>query len=184
VEAYAIANVDSHAPVDDTVLKAQRGDLAAYEELYRRHVNGVFGLCMRMTASRDQAEELTQQTFTRVWEKLDLFKGGSEFPAWLHRVTVNLVLGDRRSQARKRIKEQAVVQLAEVGGDRRADHPGRSLDLERAIAELPERARQVFVLHDVEGYKHREVGEQLGISAGTSKAQLHRARKRLREALR
>ncbi len=163
--------------------RAAAGDRRAFERLYRDHVDRVFTLCARMTADRVRAEELTQDVFVRAWEKLALFRGESSFGTWLHRLAVNVVLNAREADGRRR------RHLAADDGDAcertpaRAAAPGDRMDLERAIAALPPGARRVFVLHDVEGYKHEEIGTLLGITAGGSKAQLHRARSLLREAL-
>ena len=162
---------------------APGGDFTAFEELYHRHVRETYALCLRMTGSPHRAEELTQAAFVRAWEKLPSFRGDAKFSTWLHRLTVNVVLGEHRSRGRREERESA---WAEPLGPRPlgAVDPATDLDLEQAIVGLPDRARQVFVLHDVEGYRHDEIGRLLGVSPGTSKAQLHRARKLLREALR
>lgn len=164
---------------------AANGDRQAFERLYRVHVNRVFALCVRMTGDRAQAEELTQDVFVRAWQKLSLFRGESAFGTWLHRLTVNVVLNARKSEGRFRRRFGA-------GEDDESDDiqfaappvsPGTAIDLEAAIKLLPPGARRVFVLHDVEGYKHEEIAEMLDITSGGSKAQLHRARLLLREAL-
>lgn len=164
--------------------RAAAGDRRAFEQLYRDHVDRVFTLCARMTADRALAEELTQDVFVRAWEKLALFRGDSSFGTWLHRLAVNVVLNHRTTHGRR-----ARYLAADPEGDL-VDHlaarptaPGDRLDLETAIAALPPGARRVFVLHDVEGYTHEEIGALLGITDGGSKAQLHRARRLLREAL-
>jgi RNA polymerase sigma-70 factor (ECF subfamily) len=163
---------------------AAAGDRRAFERLYRAHVDRVFTLCARMTADRALAEELTQDVFVRAWEKLALFRGESAFSTWLHRLTVNVVLNHQASDGRRR-RHLDPDDDGEAGErlPARASSPGDRMDLERAIAALPRGARRVFVLHDVEGYTHEEIGGVLGITAGGSKAQLHRARLLLREAL-
>src|SRR4051794_39812319 len=173
---------------DPDVALAAAGDRHAFERLYRQHVNRVFSLCARMVDDRTRAEELTQDVFVRAWEKLHLFRGESAFGTWLHRLTVNLVLNARKSEGRQRTRfeEQdeesgGIDALPGVVGMPLA--PGDLLDLERAIEKLPPGARRVFVLHDVEGYKHEEIAEMLGVTSGATKAQLHRARLLLREAL-
>jgi RNA polymerase sigma-70 factor (ECF subfamily) len=173
---------------DSDVARAAAGDRAAFERLYRQHVNRVFSLCARMVDDRTRAEELTQDVFVRAWEKLHLFRGESAFGTWLHRLAVNLVLNARKSEGRQRTRfeeqdEEAggIDALPGVVGMPLA--PGDLLDLERAIEKLPPGARRVFVLHDVEGYKHEEIAEMLGVTSGATKAQLHRARLLLREAL-
>jgi RNA polymerase sigma-70 factor (ECF subfamily) len=172
-------------PIDD-VARAARGDRQAFERLYREHVNRIYSLCTRMVGDRTRAEELTQDAFVRAWEKLGQFRGESAFGTWLHRLAVNVVLNDRQTESRRRGRQDDSVDDVDTmaHGDVRAEVPaGLSIDLERAIAGLPPGARKVFVLHDVEGYTHDEIGELLGITAGGCKAQLHRARMLLREAL-
>lgn len=169
-------------PWRDDATAAARGDRVAFERLYRAHSERVFTICLRMVSDRRRAEELTQDVFVRVWRKLPTFRGDSRVSTWLHRVTVNVVLTSRKSDNAG--KNRAVSDddaIAVTPG--RAAFVGERLDLDRAIAGLPRGARQVFVLHDVEGFTHEEIGEQLGISAGGSKAQLHRARMLLRQAL-
>ncbi len=170
------------AVVSADVESAASGDRRAFERLYRAHVDRVFSICVRMLGDRTFAEEVTQDVFIRVWEKLPGFRGEAAFSTWLHRVAVNVVLTRRKLAALQRDRtvddEDAIdavpAQPASVG-DR--------LDLEAAIAGLPRGARRIFVLHDVEGFTHEEIGEQLGITGGGSKAQLHRARLLLRNAL-
>ena len=173
-----------HSDPTDLIRRAQQGDRTAFEALYRAHAGRVYALCLRLTADRALAEERTQDAFVRAWERLATFRGESAFSSWLHRLTVNEVLLGRRAERRR---EQRVVTsddpaaLERPGG---ADpSPGSALDLERAVAALPAGAREVFVLHDVEGYRHEEIAELTGIAVGTSKAQLFRARRLLREAL-
>ena len=139
-----------------------------------------------MVGDRGKAEELTQDVFVRTWEKLGTFRGDARFSTWLHRLAVNVVLNDREAEGRRRKRmDDGVEDLDTISaGDVRAlPVPGLSLDLERAIATLPAGARRVFVLHDVEGYTHEEIGEILGVTAGGCKAQLHRARMLLRRML-
>jgi RNA polymerase sigma-70 factor (ECF subfamily) len=168
------------------VARAARGDRQAFERLYRLHVNRVYSLCARMVGDRTRAEELTQDAFVRAWEKLDQFRGDSAFGTWLHRLAVNVVLNDRQTESRRRGRQDDSIEDVDTMAHdsvRAAVQPGLSIDLERAIAGLPPGARKVFVLHDVEGYTHDEIGEMLGVTAGGCKAQLHRARLLLREAL-
>jgi RNA polymerase sigma-70 factor, ECF subfamily len=169
------------------VALAAAGDRRAFERLYRLHVSRVYTLCARMCGSRSRGEELTQDVFVRAWEKLPQFRGDAQFSTWIHRVAVNIVLTDRKNEARNRKRmvedgsedgESTPLQKASVTpgyGDR--------MDITAALEGLPPGARQIFVLHDVEGYKHEEIAEMCGITAGGSKAQLHRARLLLREAL-
>lgn len=175
----------------DDVSAAATGDRQAFERLYRRHAGRVYSLCLRMTASVSRAEELTQDVFVRVWEKLPLFRGESAFTTWMHSVAVNVVLSAKKTEALDfgRRAEQGGEGDEETEAWDAAGAPdgvvfsGERIDLERAIARLPAGARRVFVLHDVEGYKHEELAGMLGITAGGSKAQLHRARSLLRKAL-
>jgi RNA polymerase sigma-70 factor (ECF subfamily) len=167
----------------ELVRRAAEGDVEAYERLYREHVGRVHGLCLRMTRDRSEAEELVQDVFVRVWEKLGTFRGGSAFSTWLHRVAVNTVIERLRAHGRWRNRHDALADPEAAPDDAFARRDGADIDLERAIAELPERARMVFVLHDVEGHKHREIAEMTGLAVGTCKAHLHRARGLLRAAL-
>jgi RNA polymerase sigma-70 factor (ECF subfamily) len=160
------------------VALAANGDPDAFERLYRAHVARVHSLARRM-AGENAADDLTQEVFIRAWQKLGTFKGRSSFGTWLHRLAVNLILSRRTTLARHRDRH--------VGGDGILDRmsgrvttPGLALDFEAALGHLPEGARQVFVLYDVEGYSHDEIAESMGISVGTSKSQLHRARMLLR----
>ena len=168
----------------DVIRRAQERDLRAFECLYRLHVSRVHAICLRMTASAGRAEELTQQAFLTVWTKLPLFRGESAFTSWLHRVAVNTVLAEMRADQRRTRRVFGTADPAAFETPAPASVPaGTRLDLEQAIAALPPQARAVFVLHDVEGWQHHEIAAQLGVATGTSKAQLHRARKLLQEAL-
>lgn len=170
-------------PVSDALGRAREGDERAFQELYRAHVGRVYALCLRLAGERGEAEELTQDVFVRAWERLATFRGESAFGTWLHRLAVNTFLMARRTRTRR---ERRVMPADDPAALERpgADPPaGLRLDLERAIARLPEGAREVFLLFDVEGYGHKEIGAMLGIAAGTSKAQLFRARRLLREWL-
>jgi len=174
----------SLSDLQQLVERAQAGERDAFDELYARHVGRIFALCLRMSGNRDDATELTQQAFVRAWDKLGTFGGHSAFGSWLHRLAVNVVLGEWRRRGRQRDRLKAFAdRLADDAGTVR-EKPRLTVDLERAIRRLPKGARTVFVLHDVEGYRHREVAELTGLAIGTSKAQLHRARRLLREILR
>jgi RNA polymerase sigma-70 factor (ECF subfamily) len=176
----AVTQLES-APADDVALAAS-GDRRAFERLYRENVNRVFAVCVRMSGDRVRAEELTQDVFVRVWEKLPLFRGESAFSTWVHRLAVNVVLNARKAEGRDRARREPDGEdaLAERGS---SPHHGDRFVLEAALETLPPGARRVFVLHDIEGYKHEEIAEMLGVTSGGSKAQLHRARMLLREAL-
>lgn len=179
------ANVEpghSGDPWRADAIEAASGNRAAFERLYRAHAQRVYSICMRMVSDRNKAEELTQDVFVRVWQKLPTFRGDSAVSTWLHRVTVNVVLTQQKSD--NATKNRAISDDEAIGiAPARAAFVGERLDLDAAIATLPRGARQIFVLHDVEGFTHEEIGEQLGISPGGSKAQLHRARMLLRQAL-
>ena len=170
-------------PADLLVRRAQAGDAVAFRELYRAHAGRVFAVCLRMAGDRAEAEELTQDVFVRAWERLRQFRGDSAFGTWLHRLAVNVVLMARRARGRREQRVVPVPEPAAVERPAAGPGPGLSIDLERALAKLPDGARDVFVLHDVEGYRHAEIAAMLGIAEGTSKAQLFRARRLLREAL-
>jgi len=170
----------------ELVRRAQAGDRNAFEQLYRDNVGRVYALCYRMAGTADLAEELAQDVFVRAWQKLGSFRGESAFSSWLHPLTVNVALSERRSRRRRVARVMTTDDLTEFerpGPPTRSDGPESGFDLERALATLPPGARAVFVLHDVEGYKHEEIARLTGVATGTSKAQLHRARKLLREAL-
>lgn len=185
IHVESTTSADSTAP--DAALAAS-GDRTAFERLYRSHVNRVYSICVRMCGDRSRAEELVQDVFVRVWEKLPLFRGESAFSTWLHRLAVNVVLNDRKSAGRERARAAPDASGDDDDGEERygtapAPLHAERMDLEAAIAALPPGARRVFVLHDVEGFRHEEIAELLGITSGGSKAQLHRARFLLREAL-
>ena len=169
------------AELDDYVASAAAGDVRAFERLYEAHVARVHSLVRRMAGGRD-TDELTQDVFVRVWQKLSSFRGDSAFATWLHRLAVNVVIERFRQDATRRQRlhdgEGIFDTLASPmrSGDVR-------MDFESALERLPDGAREIFVLHDVEGYKHHEIGTLLQISSGTSKAQLHRARMMLRRHL-
>lgn len=160
---------------------AASGDESAFERLYRRHVARIHTLVRRM-AGPDPADEITQDVFVRAWDKLPTFRGESAFGTWLYRLAVNVVLSHRRRERgeRKALLDDDAALEHQVAPQAPA---GMRLDLERAMARLPEGAREVFVLHDVEGWTHEEIAEQLGLVPGTSKSQLSRARMALRRML-
>ncbi len=166
------------------VTRAQAGEVGAFEELYRANAGRIYALCLRMAGDAAEAEELTQEAFVRAWEKLPSFGGRSAFSSWLHRLAVNVVLARWRARGRRRERVVALADVAALESAAAEPRPREAVDLERAIRCLPTGARTVFVLHDVEGYRHREIAELTGLKEGTSKAQLHRARRLLREVLR
>jgi RNA polymerase sigma-70 factor (ECF subfamily) len=180
---------DARPPEDSLVSRAQHGDVDAFGELYRKHAGRVFALCVRMSGDRMQAKELMQDVFVRAWEHLGSFRGDASFGSWLHRLTVNVVLTEARTDRRReaRVAPAEDLEAAEARGGRLRSgvgvDPGTAIDIERAIAALPHGARTAFVLHDVEGFSHAEIAELTGLAEGTIRAQLHRARKLLMEAL-
>ncbi len=177
--------VDDPAPPPEAslVAAAQGGDDRAFESLYRAHVGRVFALARRLADDPEHAGELTQDVFVRAWERLGSFRAESSFGTWLYRLAVNVILSDRRSTWRRVRRVRPDGDLVDLAPATRAAAPGVRLDLESAIATLPPGARTVFVLFDVEGYGHDEIASMTGIAVGTSKAQLFRARRLLREAL-
>ena len=167
--------------LDTDVALAAGGDPSAFERLYRVHVARIHSLTRRMLGSHE-ADEVTQDIFVRTWQKLGQFRGDSAFSTWLHRLAVNVVLERRRTFAIQRGRmtdDPSALDLLTVG-------PARTditVDYEHALEQLPPGAREIFVLHDVEGYKHREIAVMLDIATGTSKRQLHRARMLMRRHL-
>lgn len=174
---------DSATTIASVIRRAQEGDRAAFEQIYREHVGRVYAICLRILADSGRAQELTQDVFVRLWEMIGTFRGESAFSSWLYRLAVNVVLVDLRAKKRRTARVMTTDNLSPYDKDGHISNPGSAIDLERAIAAIPEQARAVFVLHDVEGYHHDEIAALMGVAAGTSKAQLHRARKLLREAL-
>lgn len=161
--------------------RAQAGDVRAFERLYRAHVGRIHGLARRMIGT-DSADEVTQDVFVRAWQKIGSFRGESAFGTWLHRLAVNVMLTRRAwlgTQRSRWSSDDTAIELASAPPAR----TDAGIDMEAAIAKLPEGARQVFVLHDVEGYRHEEIARFLGVTSGTTKAQLHRARGMLRRHL-
>ncbi|MBD3219838.1 sigma-70 family RNA polymerase sigma factor [bacterium] len=175
-------------PSEEALVDAARGgDQRAFEQLYRDHAGRVYGLCLRLVADPTEAEQLTQDAFVQAWRKLDRFDGQSALGTWLHRLTTNLVLDWLRARGRRRQREEPLDPVEEADRLRQTAPPARVIDrleLERAIAALPDGARTVFVLAEVEGYPLKEIAARMGVAEGTVKAQNHRARRLLREALR
>ena len=163
------------------VARAQGGNARAFEALYRAHVDRVYGLCLRMTGNVGEAEDCTQEAFIQAWNKLSKFRGDSAFGTWMHRIAVNAVLGRIRKSKREQDRIQAVAETASSPAS--IGDSGELRDLSDAIDRLPEGARHVFVLNAVYGYSHEESSDMLGIAVGTSKAQLHRARRLLAQQL-
>jgi RNA polymerase sigma factor (sigma-70 family) len=180
LEVEQSARPDSGALIE----RARQGSVEAFERLYRENVGRVYALCFRLSGDVPSAEELTQDVFVLARRKLGSFRGESAFSTWLHRLTVNMVLGRRRSDARrgKRILLAEDLTIFPDGASRSFD-PGARIDLETAMTTLPEAARTVFVMHELEGYTHDEIARLTGRAEGTCKALLHRARKLLRQRL-
>lgn len=158
------------------------GDVAAFETLYRRYSARVHGLCMRLTRNEAEAEDSTQETFIKAWQQLGRFRGHSSLATWLHRIAVNEVLSRRRRKS----TEQRYLNVIELEHESQLEQelqspriPLEPLDLEQAIARLPQRMRAAFVLNKVYGYTHEEAGEMLGVAAGTCKVQVFRAARML-----
>jgi RNA polymerase sigma-70 factor (ECF subfamily) len=178
-------------PSAELIARAQRGEESAFEALYQSHKKRVYGLCLRMIGNTAEADELTQEVFLLLFRKIHTFRGDSAFSTWLHRLAVNIVLmrlrkktisetpladNERAEEFDQPPKEFGAPDLAMMGSIDR-------VNLQRAIAQLPRGYKQIFVLHDVQGYEHHEIAELLGVSTGNSKSQLHKARMRLRKLL-
>ncbi len=179
--AIEAARVTESTELQD-VARAREGDPRAFERLYREHVARIHSLARRM-AGPESADDLTQEVFIRAWRKLHTFRGDARFGTWLYRLATNLILSRRTTIRRRQARKVAADERLEGMSGREAT-PGLAVDFETAIGRLPDGARQVFVLYDVEGYTHGEIAEMMEISTGTSKSQLHRARMLLREELR
>lgn len=165
------------------VALAAAGDAGAFERLYRRNVPRIYGLAMRMAPS-DDPEELTQEIFIRAWQKLGSFKGQAAFGTWLYRLGVNLILTRREKGGKRRKREVMATDEFLEQAPARPARVDTAMDFETALRELPDGAREVLLLHDVEGFKHEEIAGMLDVSVGTSKSQLHRARMMMRKVLR
>lgn len=169
------------------VERCRRGELEAFEELYRAHAGRLYGLAFRMLGNQADAEDLLQDIFLSAHRKLDSFRGEAALGTWLYRLATNQILDHLRSRAARTEQRTDGIEdeglLPDTTSHRLADQAIDRLDLERALAELPEGCRAAFVLHDVEGLEHKEIGEVLGIAEGTSKSQVHKARLRLRKIL-
>ena len=178
-------------PNAELIARAQRGEESAFEALYQSHKKRVYGLCLRMIGNTAEADELTQEVFLLLFRKIHTFRGDSAFSTWLHRLAVNIVL------MRLRKKKITETPLEDTAGQEHWDEPPRQfggpdltlmgsidrINLQRAVAQLAPGYRKIFVLHDVQGYEHHEIAELLGVSTGSSKSQLHKARLKLRNLL-
>ena len=167
--------------------RVRRGDLGAFEELYRTHSGKLYGLLLRMVGNPADAEDLLQEVFLSAHRKLEGFRGESALGTWLYRLATNHCLDHLRSRTARTGQLTDALDdepgLADAGSRALAERTVAKMDLERALAQLPEGCRAAFVLHDVQGLEHREVAEALGIAEGTSKSQVHKARLRLRAIL-
>jgi RNA polymerase sigma-70 factor (ECF subfamily) len=187
------APVAAPDPVEtDAVARAQKGDHFAFAQLYSLHKRRIYTLCLRMVGNTAEAEDLTQEAFLQLYRKISTFRGDSAFSTWLHRMAINVVLMHLR---KKGLPVSSLDEAMEPAAD---DRPGRSFSapdlnlagsidrmvLERAIATLPAGYRLIFILHDIKGYEHNEIASMLDCSMGNSKSQLHKARLKLRDALR
>jgi RNA polymerase sigma-70 factor (ECF subfamily) len=176
----------------ETIRLAQRGDSTAFENLYQANSRRVYALCLRMVGNAAEAEDLTQEAFLQMFRKIQTFRGEANFSTWLHRVTVNIVLMKLRRKKHPEFSldegterdEDSPTPRSEFGeADLRLTGSIDRINLQRAIEQLPPGFKSIFILHDIQGYKHNEIGEILGCSAGNSKSQLHKARMRLRALL-
>ena len=187
--AAAEQTIDDQISASDHSLAkaAAKGDMTAFEEIYQRHHRRVYSICLRMLQNAFEAEDLTQDVFIQLYRKIGSFRGDSAFTTWLHRMTVNQVLmhfRKRNVKFEKTTEEGETPEQVVVG----TSDPGRmpivdKIALENAIDKLPNGYKNVFLLHDVEGFEHEEVARILGCSVGTSKSQLHKARLKLRKLL-
>jgi len=178
----------------EAVERAQAGDPAVFEYLYKLHSPRVYALCLRMLRDRTEAEDMTQEAFLLLFRKIHTFRGESAFSTWLHRLVVNAALMRLRKKSIPVVAIEATADADDENGPSNAIEFGAPdltlegaldrINLERCIEQLPTGFRKVFVLHDIQGYKHRDIAKLLGRSVGDSKSQLHKARKRLRELLR
>src|SRR6266487_7118998 len=162
------------------ISRAKNGDVDAFELIYNEHSGRVYALCLRlMGGEQTAATELMQDVFIRAWKNLGKFRGESAFSSWLHRLAVNAMLENARGDKRRMARVLPMEDTSQIGAFGPPDSIDERMDLESAIAKLPPGARTAFVLHDIEGYQHQEIAEQLGVAVGTVKAQLHRAHKLL-----
>jgi RNA polymerase sigma-70 factor (ECF subfamily) len=180
-------------PEEDMIRLAQEGDSTAFEQLYRRYSGRVYAICLRMVRIESEAEDLTQEAFLLLFRKIHTFRGEARFSTWLHRLTINLVLMWLRKRRHPEVSLDTILEPGEEESrppvefgapDLRLNGVVDRLHLNGAIEQLPDGYKEMFLLHDVEGYEHHEIAEILGCSAGNSKSQLYKARVRLRKLLR
>ena len=179
-------------PEEDAIRLAQEGNASAFEQLYRRHSGHVYSICLRILKDAGEAEDLTQEAFLQLFRKIHTFRGEAKFSTWLHRLTTNLVLMRLRKKRHPEVpldathesEEEDSRPVMELGGpDLQLSGMADRINLNKAIEQLPDGYREMFILHDVEGYEHHEIASILGCSLGNSKSQLYKARLRLRELL-
>ena len=185
IEGVAVGEAGDGDParLDAMVRRAQAGDVDAFELVYRAHASAIYALCRRMCGDDAEAKELLQDAFVRAWERLRSFRGQSSLGTWLHRLAVNVVLEKWRSAKREALRMIDDPDEIEMGASSTATDLDTAMDVADATAKLPAGARVVFVLHDIEGYSHDEIATMTGIAAGTSRAQLFRARRALARML-
>ncbi len=184
IGTFPSTSAEDKAAARELIRRAQAGDVDAFEILYSEHSPRSYALCLRLMAGdTSDATELLQDVFIKAWRRLDTFRGDSAFTSWLHRLTVNTMLENTRSEGRRTARILPMEDTSRLASAARASGIELKMDMESAIASLPKGARLAFVLHDVEGYQHQEIAEQLSVTVGTVKAQLHRARRLLRERL-
>lgn len=182
---------ESNLTEAEAIRQAKDGDAAAFEYLYKAHCRRVYGVCLRITKNRAEAEDLTQQAFLQLFRKIGTFRGESGLSTWLHRVTVNIALMHLRRKKPAEILATDMERDSSNGEGSLEHGPGDTsmlgaierLNLMRSIRKLPAGYKQLFLLHDVMGYRHSEIAKLVGCSTGCSKSQLHKARKRLRRLL-
>ena len=167
----------------DLIAQAKSGNKDAFEDIYRIHVGRVYGVCLRILGDRSRAEDVTQQVFIRSWVKLASFRGESSFGSWIHRIAVNVALNELKTSVSMQNRNLFLDDIKTESAYQGSHSQETQIDLENAIAALPPGARAVFVLHEIEGFNHEDIAKKLDLAIGTCKAQLSRARKLLREAL-
>jgi len=180
-------------PEAETIRRAQRGDAAAFEHIYQLHSRRIYALCLHLVRNQSEAEDLTQEAFLLVFRKIQTFRGDSAFPTWLYRLALNVVLMRLRKRSLPGVSLEETAEPNQESGKPGKEIGGSDshltglldrLNLERAVEQLSPAHKIVFVLHDIQGYNHREIARIMDCSVGTSKGQLHRARRRLRDLLR
>jgi len=166
---------------NELVQRCKAGDVKAYEELYKLYGNKLFGLCLRMSGNRGEAEDLMQEIFVILIKKINAFRGDAKFSTWLYRVAVNTCISHLRK--RKGTKVDIEDHVTNPAMTTRPDPLAQRAALKKAISELPEGYRTAVVMHDIQGFNHKEIAEILGITEGASKSQLFKARRKLREMI-